>query len=254
MSKKPLGIKNYGSIPHLPNSRLGPGDHSCHEGQARIATEQMRDRHDKVIVQEKLDGSNVGVAKINGQIVPLTRAGYRAETSPYKQHHLFADWVMHPNQHRRFREMLFDGERVVGEWLAQAHGTRYELNHHHDYARRGLDLKTEPFVAFDLFRGNERVTHDEFINCVCGWFVPAYTLPYERPLSIDEVMKELGTYGKHGAVDPIEGAVWRVERMGKVDFLVKWVRPDKVDGRYLEAITGGQPVWNWQPVDAAELS
>ena len=26
---KPLGIKNYGSIGHLPNSRMGPGDHHC---------------------------------------------------------------------------------------------------------------------------------------------------------------------------------------------------------------------------------
>jgi len=33
------------------------------------------------------------------------------------------------------------------------------------------------------------------------------------------------------AIDPIEGLVYRVERKGKVDFLAKWVRPDKV-GRY----------------------
>lgn len=33
---KPLGHKAYGSIPHLPTSRLGPGDHHVTEGQARI--------------------------------------------------------------------------------------------------------------------------------------------------------------------------------------------------------------------------
>jgi hypothetical protein len=33
---KPLNAKAYGSIGHLPMSRLGPGDWSVHEGQARI--------------------------------------------------------------------------------------------------------------------------------------------------------------------------------------------------------------------------
>ena len=70
-ASKPLGIKNYGHIPHLPGSRIGPGDHHCDAGQARIATQTWRDRHDSVIVLEKLDGSNVGVALVQGTICPL---------------------------------------------------------------------------------------------------------------------------------------------------------------------------------------
>jgi len=27
--RKPLGIKNYGSIGHFPGSRMGAGDHKC---------------------------------------------------------------------------------------------------------------------------------------------------------------------------------------------------------------------------------
>ena len=54
---KPLGIKAYGSIGHLPNSRLGPGDHAVNEGQARICTEAPRDKYDTITVQEKLDGA-----------------------------------------------------------------------------------------------------------------------------------------------------------------------------------------------------
>jgi hypothetical protein len=79
---KPLGAKSYGHIAHLPGSRMGPGDHKCHEGQKRIATEKPRDRHDEVIVQEKLDGSNVGVARLDGMLYALTRAGYDADSSP----------------------------------------------------------------------------------------------------------------------------------------------------------------------------
>ena len=94
-ARKPLGIKNYGSIPHLPGSRVGPGDHKCHEGQERIATRKTRDRHDCILVQEKLDGSNTGVARMDGAIYALTRAGYLATTSPYEQHiHFCADSVL----------------------------------------------------------------------------------------------------------------------------------------------------------------
>ena len=48
------------------------------EGQKAIACEKLRDKHDRIIVQEKLDGSNVGIAKIDGNIMALTRAGYMA--------------------------------------------------------------------------------------------------------------------------------------------------------------------------------
>jgi len=68
MSKdKPLGRKSYGSIPHLPDSRLGVGDHHCHEGQSVICTERRRDKHDRIIVTEKVDGSNVAIAKWNSR-------------------------------------------------------------------------------------------------------------------------------------------------------------------------------------------
>lgn len=204
MSNKPLGIKNYGSIAHLPNSRMGPGDHSCHEGQARIATVKTRDKHDRVIVQEKLDGSNVGVARIGNLLYPLTRAGYIANTSPYEQHHKFHDWVT--RNFFRFMTLLKSGERLCGEWLLQVHGTRYDLPH-------------GPFVAFDLMRGSERALYSELRERL-----EAVDLDYPHPvhfgaeaIGIEEVMKRLGTYGHHGALDPIEGAVWRVERNEVVD-------------------------------------
>lgn len=234
--EKPLGHKAYGSIPHLIGSRRGPGDIGANKGQHRICTEKARDKHDVIIVQEKLDGSCVSVAKINGEVVPLIRAGYPAKGSNYKQHHLFHDWVW--KNIDRFQHLLCDGERVVGEWLAQAHGTVYELPH-------------EPFVIFDIMHGHERLTadsvHDRCIQTETGFITP-WRLHEGGPVSIETIMEKLGSYGGHGAQDIAEGAVWRVERQGKVDFLSKYVRPQKgPDGKYLESVTGGEPVWNWQP-------
>lgn len=228
---KPLGRKAYGSIGHLPNSRLGPADHCVNEGMARICTEKARDKHDKIIVQEKLDGSCVAVVRIGDEIVPLMRAGYPALSSPYPNHHLFHFWAI--KRTSRFLDVLQDGERLVGEWLAQAHGTIYYLE----------DL--QPFAAFDIMRDDKRVPYYEFRDRVGALFRKVTTLHIGKSLSIFEAMLLHGRGGS--ACDEPEGVVYRVERHGEVEFLAKWVRPDKVDGKYLPYVSGKPEVWNWLP-------
>ena len=227
---KPTRAKAYGSIPHLPESRMGPSDHHCSPGQARICTEKSRDKHDVIHVQEKLDGSCTAVAKVNGDVIPLGRAGYGAWTSPDEQHRMFASWVW--THIYEFDELLKEGERLVGEWLAQAHGTRYELHH-------------APWVVFDLMEGTERAPLDVFNERVDGKFPTPFLISSGPPMSVEESLEKLGEFGHHGALDPIEGVVYRVERRSKVDFLAKYVRPDKEDGSYLPNVTGGVEVWNW---------
>jgi hypothetical protein len=233
VSDKPLGQRAYGHIAHLPGSRQGPGDHHCHEGQGRIATEKARDRHDVITVQEKVDGSCCAVAKIEGVIVPLIRAGYRADTSPRRQHHLFAAWVY--ERQDVFGRLLRDGERAVGEWLAQAHGTRY-----------ALPDDEAVFPIFDLMEGLRRAPAQEVEDRVhaLGLRTPP-TIHVGGPLSVEAALAALGKFGRYDATDPIEGAVWRVERRGEVDYLVKYVHPEKVDGLYLPEVSGAADVWNW---------
>lgn len=229
---KPLGIKNYGSIGHLLCSRMGPGDHAVHSGQHKIATEKLRDRHDVVIVTEKLDGSNVGIARIEDKILALGRAGYLAQTSKYEQHQLFAFWVREREDY--WREVLQSGERLIGEWLAQAHGTRYTLPH-------------GPFAAFDLMIDNQRCPFSVLVaRCIAHNIPQPKLLHMGGPLTVEDAMQIHGN-GDHGCLDLPEGAVWRIERRGEFDFLAKWVRPDKNDGVYLPEISGQPPIWNWRP-------
>jgi ATP-dependent RNA circularization protein (DNA/RNA ligase family) len=224
---KPLGRKAYGHIPHLSGSRMGSADRKCSPGHERIAIEKTRDCYDLIIIQEKLDGSNCSIAKINNSIIPLTRAGYRAETSPYKQHHYFARWVL--NQYKRFNELLNNNERLVGEWLLQAHGTKYNLLH-------------EPFVVFDIMTDMDRLIYHKFLKRIIKFdFVEPRLIHIGQPISLKQIIKRLEPSG-HGAIDPVEGAVLRVEREGRVDFLCKYVRPDKEDGKYL--IKGENEIWN----------
>ncbi|MCK5016592.1 MAG: RNA ligase family protein [Candidatus Peribacteraceae bacterium] len=232
MNKKLLGKKAYGSIPHLPHSRLGEGDHSVEDGQAKICLKQERDRHDIIIVQEKLDGSNCCVAKVDGEILALTRAGYEATTSKYEQHQFFAHWVR--VNWMRFDQLLKEGERVCGEWLALAHGTRYDLKH-------------EPFVVFDIMTGDKRLPYWEFLNRVMPHnFITPRLISYGKPIDHKKIIKQLEAV-KFGAVDSVEGYIVRVERQGKVDFLAKWVRQDKEDGKYFKE-NYGEDVWNWRPI------
>ena len=76
--EKPLNRKAYGSIGHLPGSRMGKGDHHISGGQAKICLEKKRDKFDNIVIQEKLDGVCMAVAKIKGEIIPLNRIGYTA--------------------------------------------------------------------------------------------------------------------------------------------------------------------------------
>jgi hypothetical protein len=226
---KPLGRKAYGSIGHLPGSRLGPADHHVHDGQAAICLtgRDSKGRTREVFVQTKLDGSCCAAARLDdGTLVALGRAGYLADSSPYAQHHLFADWVR--DNAGRF-SFLEPGERCVGEWLALAHGTIYNLD--------GLP----PFVAFDIMRGSDRVPLCEFLDRVGPGLSAPDTI--DGPATPEEAMGRLWDYGAEGGH---EGVVYRVERNGRVEFLAKFVRSDKVDGLYLDTER-----WNWRPEETS---
>lgn len=235
LSIKPMGHKAYGSIPHLIGSRRGVGDHGVNNGAHNICTRKERDRHDTIFVFEKLDGSCCAVYRDGDTIIPVTRSGTLATKSKYTQHHLFAAYIR--DHYDVFMHILSPGERAVGEWLAQAHGTRYAL-------LRG----DEPFVIFDFMHQKKRTPIMETIRRLAR--TPFNTPPLLHvgsPIAIETALQILGPYGRYGGVDPAEGLVYRVERNGEYDFMAKYVYPDKVDGAYLPEITGGKPVWNWRP-------
>ena len=249
MNGKPLGKKAYGSICHLSNSRLGESERHVHDGQKRICTEKARDKHDVIIVTEKVDGTNVAVVKLDGvmaaehgRICALNRAGWPAVSAPRDMHRLFAAWVAkHENV---FDEILNVGECLHGEWLALAHGTLYDL------------AGRSPFVAFDMTTtaprdDRMRVPYDVFEKtCQAGRITKARLLSAGPPCSVENARELLeidrGYSGLRRGERP-EGAVWRVERRHEFDYLAKWVDPAKVDGKYLPEVSGQDAIWLWRP-------
>ena len=220
---KPLGRKNYGSIGHIATSRLGENDYQVDPGQTDICT--INAKGNIVYVQTKLDGANVGVAKLpNGKIVGLTRKGYLLTDSTYEVHHSFHYWLK--DNENIFANILMPGQRVVGEWLAMAHGTIYNLH------------GRSPFVAFDIMSESDRMTYENFIKNIDGQLATPDTI--QGPIQPKEALKFLDSYG---AQIP-EGVVYRVEKKNKVSFLAKWVRQGKEDGKYMKL---DEPIWNWTP-------
>lgn len=227
---RPLGGKAYDSIPHLPGSRAGGDRHLAHRQADRLTLEAPRGF--TVVVQEKLDGSCVAAARIGDEVLALGRAGDLAAESRNEGRRLWAAWVAEHQD--RFLSVLRPGERLAGEWLALAHSTRYVLRH-------------EPFVVFDLMRGNERMTslalqerlsHTDFV------------LPHEvhrgAAVSAAAALERLGQ-GGHGAVEAPEGIIYRLESDETVALIAKHVRAGKVDGSLLEENSRQPPIWNWRP-------
>lgn len=218
--------RNYGSIPHLSLSKLTQqADKKICKGQEDMLTKKARDWKDLIILTEKVDGSNVGVIRKDGVLIAITRSGYSALSSPYRQHHLFDEWVKQNSCRFGF---LPEGYRVCGEWCAMVHGTKIDIT------------DTVPFVVFDIIRSdNTRMLYLHFMQlCYHNGLRQVTALHIGQPVSIKNAIKLLGK-GQYGKVEKPEGCVWRCEREGKVDFLAKWVRSDKEDGKYLD-----KEIWN----------
>jgi hypothetical protein len=232
---KPTNSKAYGSIPHLPGSYVSKGDKYIHEGQARILTGKTRDSKDTIIIQEKLDGSCVAVVRQGDKLIPIQRKGYPCDSSPHRQHHMFARWVAHRKD--RFMSLIADGERVVGEWIAMAHGTQYTL---HGTA--------QPFAVFDIFdKDNNRALCGDVSDRVFNSRLQEVSFlcygPADPEIAYSYLKTSRGIGSNISSALP-EGLVYRCERNGKVDFLAKYVRPDYVPGLYFSDDPSKQ-IWNW---------
>ncbi|MBL8951593.1 MAG: RNA ligase family protein [Myxococcaceae bacterium] len=226
----PLGKKAYHRIPHLPGSRTGSSDRMADPPLARRCIEQAR-QGDTIVVQEKLDGSCVALARIGDALVALGREGWRAAESDNPGRRMFAAWAntLDPEVHA----LLDDGDRLVGEWLALAHSTRYVLTH-------------APFVAFDWFHAGRWATSEQLTERFGRLLTVPHVVHRGGAIGIADAVARLGEQGRHGATDAVEGLVWRVERDGETAAWAKYVRPGKRDGALLPENTGEPAVWNWR--------
>lgn len=123
-------IIKYPRTPHIEGSRLQDGD----EDLGQIPFSHIAGR--KVIVEEKVDGANVGISFYGGDMYLQSRGHFLRGGAREREYELFKLWAgMH-------RDELFGalGERYImyGEWLYRKHRVYYNALPHY-------------FLEFDIY-------------------------------------------------------------------------------------------------------
>jgi len=208
--------KKYPSICHLPNSKHGRDDKGIQKGMADYFESKYRP-DTRIIVTEKVDGSNVSIFNDNGKIMALSRGGYDAEFSNYQHHREFAKWVKNlGNIGSSF--ILPVGHRVIFEDLSVPHGTIYK--------------KIPKLLLIDWKTRDGRLPWENihFLG------IPKVQVVYSGavPVSTDCINRVMPKKGFYGAKGGYEGLVYRMERFGEFQQLAKWVRSDCEPLKYLK--------------------
>lgn len=208
--------KNFGSISHLPGSKMiDIQDKLLGKQETEWMTDRRKNRAtDIVIVTEKVDGMNAGVLKKDGLLYPIMRYGYDVRTSNVAWIRGFARFV--EDRQERFWNLLNDGERICGEWILKTHTLRYDLKH-------------EPFVAFDIIdSNNNRDPYVKFIYRAKQYdFTTAGLVHIGEAMPSSMAIQLIGEGYHHVVGDRPEGVVYRYESNGRFICCGKFVsHPD----------------------------
>lgn len=207
----------YPRTPHLFGSRGTDDDkHLDPEESARLIAD------DSLIVEEKLDGTNVGLHFTSAGRMVLQCRGHEITSGMHPQYDLFKQWtsVKRP----LLESLLADRFILFGEWLYARHSVHYLQLDHYFFE---FDIYDKPVGVFlDL---NQRLELLEGTN-LCT--VPVL---HRGPASVDELRKLIGPsrFGSDfenpltGIRDSLmEGLYVRTEAGGQVTARAKLVRPE----------------------------
>lgn len=123
-------LHKYPRTPHLAGSRLQPGDHDL----AQVPLDELVGSY--VVIEEKLDGANAGVAADADGRLRLQSRGHVLTGGPRERHFdLFKRWGA--THAATLARVCADGATLYGEWLYAKHTIFYDQLPHY-------------FLEFDL--------------------------------------------------------------------------------------------------------
>ncbi len=206
----------YPRTPHLDCSkgtsddkRLGPKE------SARMLADES------LIVEEKLDGTNVGLHLADGKLILQCR-GHEITAGMHPQYDLFKQWAT--TKRIVFEEMLGERFLIYGEWLYARHSVFYrELPHY--------------FFEFDIFDKQEKVflTLDRRLEMLDGSGLQTVPVVHRGKVSLKQLKNLVGpsqydsrlTNPATGRSDDLmEGLYLRTEANDIVTARAKFVRPE----------------------------
>jgi hypothetical protein len=197
--------------PHLVDLGGGTRDDKV------LSVAQRRDMlSGDLVVEEKVDGANVGIALVDGLLTIRNRSAMLGENGAiHPQFHSLFGWVAEHAE--ALTEALADGSTLFGEWL---------------YARHSLGYSRLPdwFLAFDvrMIDGSFLTVADRDRLCAAVGATPVRRLAVGR-FTLDALTMLIGTPSLYRD-GPIEGIVLRQERDGRLVRRAKIVDPSFVAG------------------------
>jgi RNA ligase-like protein len=210
----------YPRTPHLFGSR--GTDDDKHLGQAEslalIADESL-------VVEEKLDGTNVGIHFTSAGRLVLQCRGHEITPGMHPQYDLFKQWTMGKRQ--VFETMLEDRLLLFGEWLYACHSVHYRRLPHY-------------FFEFDIYDKQKQLflDLDSRLATLEGTGFCTVPVVYRGPATVQELQELIGPSRFDsvfenpltGRTDNLmEGLYLRTEAHGRVAARAKFVRPEFVE-------------------------
>jgi hypothetical protein len=117
-------IHRYPRTPHLAGSRLQPGD----EDLEQVPLEALRGRF--IVVEEKLDGANAGIALGDDGGLRLQSRGHVLTGGARERHFdLFKQWAS--THAAALVDLVSGGRTLYGEWLYAKHTVFYDQLPHY---------------------------------------------------------------------------------------------------------------------------
>ncbi len=230
-------IKKYPRTPHLEGSRLQKGD----EDISRIPFDSIRGRH--LVVEEKIDGANVGLSfDDSGKLFLQSRGHYLAGGAREAHYDLYKQWASVHSA--KLYDVLGSRYVVYGEWMYAKHKLFYDALPHYFIEfdvfdrERGVFLDTPsrqdllsplPICSVPILKQGTFDKKDDITSLITS---SCYTTPNcldklkqhctEHGLDVDDVMSTTDT------APMMEGVYIKIEENGCVTDRLKYVRADYV--------------------------
>jgi hypothetical protein len=178
-----------------------------------------------VIVEEKLDGTNVGIHFTTKGRMVLQCRGHEITEGMHPQYDLFKQWTS--MKRPAFEEMLESRYILYGEWLYAKHSVHYRKLPHY-------------FFEFDIFDKDAQVFLDLETRLIMLEGTGIHTVPVikQGTIRVKELQGLIGPSAYESMFDnPVtgkadnlmEGLYLRTEAEGRVTGRAKFVRPEFVE-------------------------
>ena len=210
----------YPRTPHLFGSTGTSDDKHLGDEESRLFVAD-----ESLIVEEKIDGTNVGIHfTTSGQLVLQCR-GHLITTGMHPQYDLFKQWTAVKRD--MLEDRLQDRYILFGEWLYAKHSIHYRQLPHYFFEFDIYDKEAEQFLSLERRLELVDGTGIQTVPVVHRGAIDKDDLPtLIRPSCFDSEFENPTT---NRTDNIMEGLYMRTELNGSVTGRAKFVRPEFIE-------------------------